>query len=272
MKFYTGRYDKVFKTIIASEEHPNMLKTFLSKILEIEIEEITFLKSELEIRDIKEKNKIVDLLVKTKKEYIHVELNSQNKSYLHIRNFCYFTSIYTRKTRTGESYDTNTNFIHIDLTYGMKSNKIKGIYEVRDKEGEKYIEHFTIIEYNMDKIMEFWYTKNKKEIEKYKYLIMLDLDKEGLEEITNGDEFMEEYKKKIIDLNEEETFRSWMTKEEDDKMILNTEKSLSFKEGIKEGTVQSKIEIAKNLLKQGVSINIIKNATKLSEEEIRNLI
>ena len=42
-------------------------------------------------------------------------------------------------------------------------------------------------------------------------------------------------------------------------------------EGIEQGIEQRNIEIAKNLLKQNIDINIISKSTGLSTEEIKNL-
>ena len=38
-KFYNGKYDIVFKAIFCDENEPKLLKTFLEKILHIQIEE-----------------------------------------------------------------------------------------------------------------------------------------------------------------------------------------------------------------------------------------
>ena len=75
-----------------------------------------------------------------------------------------------------------------------------------NKRGERYVENFKIIEYNMDKIMDIWYSLDEEKIYKYKELIMLDLDEEGLEKlgrITGGDKLMEEFREKVEKINEE---------------------------------------------------------------------
>ncbi len=43
------------------------------------------------------------------------------------------------------------------------------------------------------------------------------------------------------------------------------------KEGLQEGIEKGKIEIAKNLLKLGLEIEVIKKSTGLSEQEIKSL-
>ena len=40
----------------------------------------------------------------------------------------------------------------------------------------------------MDKIMNYWYNSNRKKVNEYKHLIMLDLDKNNLDKISIGDD------------------------------------------------------------------------------------
>ena len=127
----------------------------------------------------------------------------------------------------------------------------------------------------MDRIMQIWYDNDEDAIEKYKHLIMLDSSSIELEKLSKGDELVEEFKKEIEELNENETYTSWLTPEEDAEFILNTEKSISFDESLEKGIVEGKnernIEIAKNLLKLNVSKDNIVIATGLSLEEINKL-
>ncbi len=58
-----------------------------------------------------------------------------------------------------------------------------------------------------------------------------------------------------------------MTYEEDQQMILNTEKKMSYNEGQND----SKLEIAKKMLQMKTDIDFISKATGLSNEEILKL-
>ena len=283
-KFYTARYDRVFKTILCDEDNPYLLQEFLSRLLKKKIEIVEFLRNELPVNNVLEKVKTVDVLVKADGEYIHIEVNIGVPKYLHIRNFIYFSSLYSKKIQRGKKYDSDTKFVHLDFTYGMDKNKEDYIvYYVKSDNGEKYVDNIKIIEYNMDKIMDYWYNDDKKKVREYKHLIMLDLKTEDLEKMSKGDDFVEEVNKKLTELNEQETFQSAMTYEKDQLLILNTEKHISFEEGKDEGKKEgkqegklegkqeSKIEIAKNLLTLKVAISDISKATGLTEEEIKAL-
>ena len=279
-KYYNGKYDVVFKAVFCDENEPELLKIFLEKILNIQIEELHFLNQELQPNDVEERKKIVDLLVKVDNEYIHVELNQIHSEYLHVRNFCYFTNIYSKHTRRGEEYDLVNEYIHIDISYGLRDKQEKREYYVMDEMGNKYVKNIKIIEFNMDRIMDFWYNNDNEKIKEYKYLIMLDLDRNSLNVLSEGDSFMEDYKKKIDRLNESDRYTSWITPEEDERLILNTEKRISYnegkeegiQEGIEEGKRKSQIEIAKAFIQNKVELGIISKSTGLSIEDLKDLV
>ena len=95
---------------------------------------------------------------------------------------------------------------------------------------------------------------------------MLDLNEEDLAKLSNDRKvikFMNEVKK----VNEEPEFFSYMTKEEDEEKCHNTE----LKEATEAGKKERNIEVAKNMLLENISLNIIQKVTELSEEEIIKL-
>mgnify|MGYP001116446037 CR=1 FL=1 len=87
---------------------------------------------------------------------------------------------------------------------------------------------------------------------------------------------MEEYTKKVEDLNDRDVFTSWITLEEDAEMILNTEKHISYDEGknkgIDIGLKQEKLDTAKKMLEKEIPIETIIEITNSAKEQIINLI
>lgn len=285
-KFYNGKYDIVFKTVLCNENKQYQLQYFLEQLLKIKIEEFKILNNELPSNYVQERRKIVDLIVRADQRYIHVEVNQDCKDYIKFRNFCSFVSILSKKTKRGKRYNLSEEFIHVDISFHMrkKKGKEKREYHIKSEDGIKYIKNLKIVEFNMDRIIDYWYNKNTKKIEEWKYLIMLGLEtKEELEELVKGDAFMEEYAKDVTELNEREEFTSWLTPEEDAQMILNTEKDISYKDGIKtgmktgiktgmkNGMIIGIQKTARNLLKSGVSPKIISSATGLSLKQLQQL-
>lgn len=96
------------------------------------------------------------------------------------------------------------------------------------------MKNIQIIEYNIDKKNEFWYTKSGKAREEYKYLLLLDLEPEEIEKKLKGDELAMEYKDKIEEINQSGEFRAFITVEEDIRKKMNTERELGREEKSKE--------------------------------------
>ena len=276
--FYTCKYDKAFKEIMMKEENFNILKKVLETILKVKIQEIKLQPLNLNTGNIHIKGKEVDLLVITEQGKIEVEVNTYYNDYVRVRNFSYITSIYNNQVTVGEKYNEDTNIIQINLNYGVKDTEYKRIYKVRDEIGQEYIKNFCIYEINMEKLKKIWYDKNELEIEKNKYLLMLDMEIKDLKKLSK-DRVVKEYMEKIEKLNEDPIFINWITKEKDEQMIKNTQLyratqegiNIGISQGINQGMKKEKLEIAKNLLEQNIDIDVIMSATGLTKEEIEKL-
>ncbi len=267
--FYTCKYDKAFKEIMMKEENFNILKKVLETILKVRIQEIKLQPLNLNTGNIHIKGKEVDLLVITEQGKIEVEVNTYYNDYVRTRNFSYITSIYNNQVTVGEKYNEDTNIIQINLNYGVKDAEYKRVYKVRDEIGQEYIKNFCIYEINMEKLKEIWYDKNELEIEKNKYLLMLDMEIKDLKKLSK-DRVVKEYMEKIEKLNEDPIFINWITKEKDEQMIKNTQLYRATQNGINQGMKKEKISISKTLLNKNMSVEDIMDITGLTKEEIEN--
>ncbi len=276
--FYTCKYDKAFKEIMMKEENFEILKKVLESILEVTIEKIELQPLHIPTGNIHLKGKEVDLLVITEQGKIEVEVNTYYNDYVRVRNFSYITSIYNNQVTVGEKYNEDTNIIQINLNYGVKDTEYKRIYKVRDETGKEYIKNFCIYEINMEKLKEIWYDKNELEIEKNKYLLMLDMEISDLKKLSK-DRVVKEYMEKIEKLNNDPMFINWITKEKDEQMIKNTQLynatqegiNIGISQGINQGLQKRNIEIAKSMLNKNMNIEDIIDITGLSKEEIKKL-
>ena len=162
---------------------------------------------------------------------------------------------------------------------------------IRDEEGERFVKNFKIYEINMDYYSNLWYSKNEEEIEKKKYMIMLDLGKKELETMPK-DKIVDKYITKVTIVNNDPEFMSYMSEEEDKRKIQNSlynesrEKGYNsglkkgLKEGLKEGISKGKEEgikegsvaVARNLLSMNMKIEDISKVTGLSIDEINKLL
>ena len=143
-------------------------------------------------------------------------------------------------------------------------------YKIRDKHNNEFIKNFIIYDINMEKVKDIWYSKSKKEIENNKYLIMLDLDLEELDELSkiSKDRRVNKYMDEVKRVNEDPEFREFISAEEDNRKIENSIKKELREDGIKEGQKERNVEIAKNMLKDNIPIITISKYTGLTKKEI----
>lgn len=100
-----------------------------------------------------------------------------------------------------------------------------------------------------------------------------------IKKVSNGNEKLEKVVKKIVNISREEELQGIYDKELQDEWIRDRYKEEGLlggrkegkEQGIKEGRIQKQIEIAKNLLKQNINLQIVHTATGLSLEELERL-
>ena len=277
--FYTCRNDRAFKEVFLKPDNSDLLKALLEFILKIKIDKLEIKKTELLSGNVNIKDKRVDAIVHTGNKKIEIEINSQNKDYLHTRSTAYICNIYQSNASVGDTYNEDTDIIQVNLTWGLgRNNDEMKIYKIMNEKGELYVKNFIIYEINMDYYDKIWYSKNEEEIKKNQYMIMLDLDKKELKNMPK-DKIVDKYITNVTIVNDDPEFQKYMSEEEDKKKIQNSLLSEAkengytsgINDGISKGENKKSIEIAKNMLKKNMSIEDISDITGLSIEEINKL-
>ena len=277
--FYTCKNDRAFKEVFLNPNNGDLLKALLEFILKIKIDELEIKKTELLSGNVNIKDKRIDAIVHTGNKKIEIEINSQNKDYLHTRSTAYICNIYQSNASVGDTYNENTDIIQVNLTWGLgRNNDEMKIYKIMNEKGELYVKNFIIYEINMDYYDKIWYSKNEEEIKKNQYMIMLDLDKKELENMPK-DKIVDKYITNVTIVNDDPEFQKYMSEEEDKKKIQNSLLSEAKEEGISQGISQGYTsgindgikKTAKNLLSMNMPIEDISKATGLSIEEINKL-
>ena len=293
-KFYTCKKDRAFKEVFMKEENKDLLIPLLELCLGIKIHELEYLNLEDNVDNVKVKRKSYDLRVSTDIGRIQIEINANIYDYSRMRQFSYLSNEYSHLVEIGEDYDEKIEVIQINFTYGMMSNfqekyqylfddKDYRIYEIKDKDGKNFVKNFKIYEFNMDYYMKFWYDKNKEMIEKYKFIIMMNLGLSDLEKISKKDKVVGKYMEEIERVNKDPKFIEYMSDEEDQRKRINTMMKRATEDGItlgreegitlgrEEGILQEKRDSAKKMLEEKIDISMISKITGLSEEEIISL-
>ena len=274
-KFYTCKYDRPFKEIMLKKSNRDILKLILEKILGVNITKIEENNIERNSGNIHVRRKYLDMLLTTNIGKIGIEVNACDEDYVHPRNASYICDIYSHHVLVKQKYTEDIKIIQINLSYGIKDDKSMRIYRMQDESGKRYVENLIIYDVNMEYYKKIWYSKNEKEIEENKYMIMLDLEGKELEEISKKDKVVYRYMEEIVNLNKDPGFREFMTYEMDQKIIQNTRLDAAEKKGIKQGMLEGEksksIEIARTMLKAGEDIEKIMLYTSLTKEEIESL-
>ena len=123
-------------------------------------------------------------------------------------------------------------------------------------------------EINVDNLRIACYIQEVRE-EDYRYILMVDLDKEELKSFYPNDKLKKEFEYVLMKVNNE---FNWLTPDEDELLLRNTEKEISFKNGIEQGSDEVKINVIKNLLSVKSSIETIAIAVGLSIDEVNAII
>ena len=277
--FYTCKNDRAFKEVFLKPDNSDLLKALLEFILKIKIDKLEIKKTELLSGNVNIKDKRVDAIVHTGNKKIEIEINSQNKDYLHTRSTAYICNIYQSNASVGDTYNEDTDIIQVNLTWGLgRNNDEMKIYKIMNEKGELYVKNFIIYEINMDYYDKIWYSKNEDEIKKNQYMIMLDLDKKELKNMPK-DKIVDKYITNVTIVNDDPEFQKYMSEEEDKRKIQNSLLSEAKEEGISQGISQGYTsgindgikQTAKNLLSMNMPIEDISKATGLSIEEIKKI-
>ena len=277
--FYTCRNDRAFKEVFLNPNNSDLLKALLEFILKIKIDKLEIKKTELLSGNVNVKDKRVDAIVHTGNKKIEIEINSQNKDYLHTRSTAYICNIYQSNANVGDTYNEDTDIIQVNLTWGLgRNNDEMKIYKIMNEKCELYVKNFIIYEINMDYYDKIWYSKNEEEIKKNQYMIMLDLDKKELKNMPK-DKIVDKYITNVTIVNNDPEFQKYMSEEEDKRKIQNSLLSEAKEEGISQGISQGYTsgindgikQTAKKLLSMNITLEDISKATGLSIEEINKL-
>ena len=271
-KFYTARHEPVFMYAAVKKE---FLIAILEPIIDKKIEDLQILNPNLIQDYYKIRGQRLDLLVKTKGEIINVELNTNYSEEIKIRNLHYVFKLASENTERGNKYKVGHSVIQVNLNfYNSKYEKI--IYTLYDKINKiELTDYIKIYNVGIDKYIKNYYNNDKKFTKGEEALIMLDLGKQGLEELSEKSEIVSNFKEEVIKANNDEFVVDWISREEEQKQYEEVmyEKGLNQgkEQGLSQGIEETKIDVAKEMLELNMDLDVISKVTKLAKEQIESL-
>lgn len=281
--------DIVFKRVFSKEGNEDILKALLEAILEIPIRDVVVKNPELPRNLYESKAGILDVKVKIDKDIIcNIEMQVKDLKNMDKRSTYYMSRILSDELKKNEKYTEVKNTIVINLL-NFEFYKRNSYHSIAHMKFEKTKENaFIDLGYqNEDEIatqdleMHFieipkFVKKNPEantKLEQWLWLIAgreekLKMAKKENKEIKKAMDIIDEMS---MDEKEWELYQSRKMAIMDYNTGIYEAKEEGKEEGLKEGERKSKIEIAKELLKLGMSIEDIQKATKLTIEEIKKL-
>ena len=275
--------DRVFKSVLSSIEARDYLIDIISGITGLPKEnlkkDMTFVDSEHRISSKKESKKISDLVVEVKDNVINLEMNNTYYKKLVDRNFEYIAKL--KSNLIGESYNKIRKVIQINFDNFNRYNDSRAVikFEMRDEKGIKEgvsLESYHVI---LPNVKEKYYNENNKDDLIGKLVIFVAEKDEELQKLIDEHIELRPVGKKLVEISREEEARGIYDLEEHERRVRNSliEDALEDgwnrgkKEGKAEGIKENKLSVAKKLSEEGISLEIIKKVTNLSDDDIKGL-
>lgn len=282
IKLLDPKNDVVFQKIFGAKKHKEILISFLNSLLYLkgkdEIKEVTFEEKTLDVSLMaNEKISILDLHVVTENNVnINVEIQLINQYNMIKRTIFYMSKMILGQLKRGEDYSLLNRTITINILnfdYLEEEHFIKnfGLFE---KKSKKY---FTdIIEIIFIELPKFNKAHKNYNDKLHKWLMFLaNPGGKEIEELVKSDGEIKEAMDILYEISgDKESIMLANMREKalmDEQSRLKGAKEEGIQEGIKEGSNEKAILIAKKMLKKGKSIEEVSELTELSIEEVKKL-
>ena len=130
-----------------------------------------------------------------------------------------------------------------------------------------HTDYIKICNIGIDKYIENYYNNSKKFTKGEELVIMLDLDKKELEELSEKSDIVDNFKEDVIKANEDEFVVDWISREEEQKQY----EEVMYEKGITQGIEQNKQDNARKMLELNMDLDVISKITGLTIKQINDL-
>ena len=265
--------DFVFKRIFGSEENKDVLLAFLNRTFteagRPPLKEITLLNPYTDKDAPLDKQSIFDIWARTEAgEHINVEMQLFNKYDIEKRTLYYWGKRYSAQLQEGQTYKILKKCVTINiLNYSFLPNDIyhNTFHLKEDLTAIQLIDDIEIHFIELPKLDGMTLPKDSGLIN---WLFFLKgTDKTNWEVLQMNEPTIKKAMTTLEFLSQDSEAR--MRYEERQKYLHDEASAMEW--AMDNGERQKAIEIAKNLLKEGLAIDLISKATGLSEKEILSL-
>ena len=280
------KIDFVFKKIFGSEEHPEILISFLNAVLKPKkpIVSVEIKNSDLEKEYIEDKFSRLDVKALTSnKEIINIEIQLKNEYNMIQRSLYYWSKLYEEQLSEGDRYDklSRTVCINIlDFKY-LKNDRFHNGYRLKEIETNEELTDLQEIHFiEIPKLKRFESTEEIVDLLEGWVEFLRDPESEVIRKLEMSNKEIIEAKDELYRLSRNSKERELYYLREkslrDEISALANAKEKGLKEGLKQGLFEGKLESARSFLdildddtiatKLNIDVDIIK---KLRIEKLK---
>ena len=281
--------DYASKRVFGRNGNEGILKDFLESILDIEIKDITIQNPEIPKNMRDSKIGILDVRAEINgKEIIEVEMQVQNQYNMDKRSSTYITKIYSDQLKEGDSYVEVKKVAVINILnfnyYERNSYHSVGRMKFENsKENEKVDMGYILEEQYVTDDLEMHFIELPKFRKKNpdisskldQWLWLICGEEEKIKMAKNENEKIKEAKSELEKLEmsaeDRELYELRLKAIRDEINIRESGYTDGMKDGEEKGKKQKSIEIAKNMLKKQIPLELIEELTGISQSEIEKI-
>ena len=276
-KFVSLLADSTFKYMF--KDYRDFFKKVIKSTTNVDISEYELYNNEINSGN-KARDYRLDILLKKDNDFIIIEMNknADKRTLLKARKYLY--AVAGGGLVEGEDFKKMRTIL-INFNNSKYKNDKEAIsvgYDLRNEKYNDVIDEIKIYDIYLESLENVRYNVGN---EKETYLAMFRAESfEEMRNIANGNKEALKVVEELERLSENDEFRVLYDAEKMRRKEINSARLDGYDngyddgkaEGLEAGAKAEKISIAKNLLKDGISIEIVSKNTGLSDDEINNLL
>ncbi|XZH18398.1 Rpn family recombination-promoting nuclease/putative transposase (plasmid) [Clostridium perfringens] len=270
--------DFVFKKIFGTEKNKPILINFLNAVIKptTPIKDVEIKNNDIDKDFIEDKFSRLDVKATTSnKEHINIEIQVKNEYNMIQRTLYYWSKMYSEQIQNRDNYSKLERTVCINILNFkyLKNDKYHNAYRLKEITSNE--ELTDLQEIHFIELPKFNEIGNKEYVENVEKMDALEKWLEFLVEPESNTVRQLELSNEEIKLAKSELYRLSMDSNEREQYNMR-EKAIydrisALENAEAKGNLESKLEVVRESLRQGLEISLISKITGLSEEEIIKL-